>query len=76
MSEDTKKENQLEEKLSADESSIDEIHSEDTNIEEPLETTEEQLDSIKLSGLMGTKLGMTQSIMEDGRVIPLSLIHI
>ena len=76
MSEDTKKENQSEEKLSAEESSIDETHSEDTNVEEPLKTTEEQLDSIKLSGLMGTKLGMTQSIMDDGRVIPTTLIQL
>tara|TARA_B100000131_G_scaffold70443_1_gene66818 strand:+ start:87031 stop:87786 length:756 start_codon:yes stop_codon:yes gene_type:complete len=32
--------------------------------------------SIRLSGLMGTKLGMTHSIMDDGRVIPTTLVQL
>ena len=36
------------------------------------EQTGDNNSSIKLSGLMGTKLGMTHSLMDDG----LSLIHI
>ena len=82
MSEDIKKENQSDEQLSAKEvTTLEESPSDDTNIEESLEisneqTTEEQIDSIKLSGLMGTKLGMTQSIMDDGRVIPTTLIQL
>ena len=32
--------------------------------------------SIKLSGLMGTKLGMTHSLMDDGRVVPTTLVQL
>ena len=83
MSEDIKKENQSEEQVpTKEEPTLDSSSSSnDNDVEESLETSgeqtsEDQLDSIKLSGLMGTKLGMTQSIMDDGRVIPTTLIQL
>ena len=32
--------------------------------------------SIQLSGLMGTKIGMTQTIMDDGQIIPTTIIEL
>ena len=40
------------------------------------EQTGDNNSSIKLSGLMGTKLGMTHSLMDDGRVVPTTLVQL
>ena len=42
---------------------------EDTSSEEPAP-------KIKLSGLIGTKIGMTQTIADDGKVIPTTVIKL
>ena len=34
------------------------------------------IQSLRLSGLMGIKLGMTHSILDDGRVIPTTLVKL
>ena len=43
---------------------------------EELSTIEEAHSQIKLSGLIGTKIGMTQTITDDGKVIPTTVIKL
>ena len=40
------------------------------------EETSSEISDIKLSGLMGTKIGMTQTIMEDGQIIPTTVVQL
>ena len=40
------------------------------------EDSKDDLPEIKLSGLMGTKIGMTQTIMDDGEIIPTTVIKL
>ena len=52
---------------------------EDVKSDNLTETDEPEVNnhpSIKLSGLMGTKLGMTHSLMDDGRVVPTTLVQL
>ena len=46
------------------------------NLTESAEPEDNNHSSIKLSGLMGTKLGMTHSLMDDGRVVPTTLVQL
>ena len=46
------------------------------NLTETAEPEDNNHSSIKLSGLMGTKLGMTHSLMDDGRVVPTTLVQL
>ena len=46
------------------------------NLSETEEIGDNNNSSIKLSGLMGTKLGMTHSLMDDGRVVPTTLVQL
>ena len=46
------------------------------NLSETAEPEDNNHSSIKLSGLMGTKLGMTHSLMDDGRVVPTTLVQL
>ena len=46
------------------------------NLTETAEPVDNNHSSIKLSGLMGTKLGMTHSLMDDGRVVPTTLFQL
>ena len=46
------------------------------NLTETHEPENNNHSSIKLSGLMGTKLGMTHSLMDDGRVVPTTLVQL
>ena len=42
----------------------------------PVDMAPDSDSSIKLSGLMGTKIGMTQTIMNDGQIIPTTIIKL
>ena len=44
--------------------------------EEPKQEEKDDLPDIKLSGLMGTKLGMTQTLMDDGEIIPTTVVKL
>ena len=58
-----------------------EIEPEENKVEEASlkadnEDTKENKEEIKLSGLIGTKIGMTQTISDDGKVIPTTVIKL
>jgi len=55
----------------------EEAKAEETPQEEAkAEDSKDDLPEIKLSGLMGTKIGMTQTIMDDGEIIPTTVIKL
>jgi len=55
-----------------EEAKAEEAPQEEAKAEDNKDTTPE----IKLSGLMGTKIGMTQTIMDDGEIIPTTVIKL
>ena len=71
-----KKENPQEE-AKAEETPQEEAKAEETpQEEEKAGDSKDGLPEIKLSGLMGTKIGMTQTIMDDGEIIPTTVIKL
>jgi len=72
----TKKESPQEE-VKAEESPQEEVKAEESPQEEvKAEDIKNDIPGIKLSGLMGTKIGMTQTIMDDGEIIPTTIIKL
>ena len=73
--------NEVKEEVKAEESTKEEAKAEEDvqEVSEPEELEQEEKDDlpdIKLSGLMGTKLGMTQTLMDDGEIIPTTAVKL